>query len=159
MSVPQPPYPSFALALSKLNQDSMRLPSYRESHLERYHPYPRCSRPLDHLMNTVDYRYVEEPTHFDSGSSASWMVPSVHDYTDGDALNLELAVELGSANIRRRRRRLSDVIIVRFTSNVNACAHAWLRKDLALAVRRKCQRVAAVKLVLSPSKSPFLDRK
>ena len=39
-----PPYPSFALVMDKLESqtfDPSRLPSYRSSFLDRFHPYPR----------------------------------------------------------------------------------------------------------------------
>ncbi|KAI0916336.1 hypothetical protein AcV5_003302 [Taiwanofungus camphoratus] len=57
------PYPSFTLAMSMIDLYSNRLPTYRSSHLLRYHPYPRVARRHDRddpLMNTVDYRYQEE---------------------------------------------------------------------------------------------------
>ncbi|KAI1795847.1 hypothetical protein LXA43DRAFT_1090481 [Ganoderma leucocontextum] len=43
------------------NFDVSRLPSYRSSCIERFHPYARVSarRPQDTLMTTVDYRYRE----------------------------------------------------------------------------------------------------
>ncbi|KAL7283419.1 hypothetical protein ACG7TL_002849 [Trametes sanguinea] len=81
-----PPYPSFTFALSKTRPTlspppesivirpsdarttsrppSLRLPPYRASHTGRFHPYPRSASPRrgeDQLMNTVDYRYAEEP--------------------------------------------------------------------------------------------------
>ncbi|KAI0374931.1 hypothetical protein BV20DRAFT_1048933 [Pilatotrama ljubarskyi] len=62
-----PPYPSITLVLSSppqiRNTRSSRLPAYRASHMERYHPYPRVvpERCRDRLLRTVDYRYVEDP--------------------------------------------------------------------------------------------------
>ncbi|KAI0636932.1 hypothetical protein C8Q77DRAFT_535431 [Trametes polyzona] len=61
-----PPYPSFTFVLTApppRTNASSRLPAYRASHMGRYHPYPRVApgRCQDRLMNTIDYRYVEEP--------------------------------------------------------------------------------------------------
>ncbi|OJT04316.1 hypothetical protein TRAPUB_4950 [Trametes pubescens] len=61
-----PPYPSFTFVLSKplpRNDRSSRLPAYRASHMGRYHPYARVapSQCQDRLMNTIDYRYADEP--------------------------------------------------------------------------------------------------
>lgn len=39
----QPPYRSFALAMSEL-----RMPAYRSSHLERFHPYSRAVAHVHH---------------------------------------------------------------------------------------------------------------
>lgn len=50
MPLPQPPYPSFALVMSSSNfavYDNTRLPAYRTSHLNRFHPYPR-THPSSH---------------------------------------------------------------------------------------------------------------
>lgn len=41
-----PPYPSFTLVMAKVESptfDPSRLPPYRSSFLERFHPYPRSS--------------------------------------------------------------------------------------------------------------------
>ncbi|OBZ77467.1 hypothetical protein A0H81_01891 [Grifola frondosa] len=77
----KPPYPSFALVMSTAGYYppySSRLPPYRSGHAERYHPYPRVSRPLDdRLMNTVDYRYVGEPT-WELSPSALHLRPVVY---------------------------------------------------------------------------------
>ncbi|KAI9064476.1 hypothetical protein FKP32DRAFT_643802 [Trametes sanguinea] len=87
-----PPYPSFTFALSKSQatpslppesivirhsdpgtasrSPSSRLPPYRASHMGRFHPYPRAAplrRGEDRLMNTVDYRYAEEPLWEEAG--------------------------------------------------------------------------------------------
>ena len=35
------PFPSFSLAMSQYSTSDMRLPTYRTSHLLRFHPYPR----------------------------------------------------------------------------------------------------------------------
>ncbi|OBZ78158.1 hypothetical protein A0H81_01945 [Grifola frondosa] len=71
---------------------SSRLPSYRFGHAERYHPYPRVSRPLDdRLMRTVDYRYVDEPT-LEVPPSAARLRPvaSCEEDPDGDVSTLAL---------------------------------------------------------------------
>ncbi|KAI0918202.1 hypothetical protein AcW1_009859 [Taiwanofungus camphoratus] len=57
------PYPSFTLAMTMIDRSSNRLPTYRSSHLLRFHPYPRVARRHDRddpLMNTIDYRYIDE---------------------------------------------------------------------------------------------------
>ncbi|KAI0362141.1 hypothetical protein OH77DRAFT_1515442 [Trametes cingulata] len=69
-----PPYPSFAFVLSSTleprNARSSRLPAYRASHMGRFHPYPRVApgRCTDRLMNTVDYRYAEDPLWEEAGA-------------------------------------------------------------------------------------------
>ncbi|KAH9843101.1 uncharacterized protein C8Q71DRAFT_735829, partial [Rhodofomes roseus] len=53
------PSPTFAPG-HPLPRDSGRLPAYRESHMRRFHPYPRYPQPswqqYEHLMQTVDNR-------------------------------------------------------------------------------------------------------
>ncbi|KAH9856922.1 hypothetical protein C2E23DRAFT_881421 [Lenzites betulinus] len=73
-----PPYPSFALVLSTpqprpRQPPPSRLPPYRAAHMGRYHPYARVSPGpcQDRLMNTVDYRFTEEPLWEDDGELQS----------------------------------------------------------------------------------------
>ncbi|KAI0721988.1 hypothetical protein C8T65DRAFT_629887 [Cerioporus squamosus] len=74
MRLSPPPYPSFTTVMATtglLPPCVARLPSYRSTHLGRYHPYPMTFRPRDedYLMTTVDHRgafgdldpIIEEP--------------------------------------------------------------------------------------------------
>lgn len=61
MRRPDLPFPSFALVMSKAqNFDVSRLPPYRSSLIERFHPYARVSarRPQDSLMACIFNRLV-----------------------------------------------------------------------------------------------------
>ncbi|EPS94785.1 hypothetical protein FOMPIDRAFT_1054788 [Fomitopsis schrenkii] len=90
-----------------LPRDTGRLPSYRESHMRRFHPYPRYELPAwqryEHLMHTVDYRYEEEPS---MDMSSLYVI----DEMDEDLENLEAALSNG-APPGKRRRRLSLLVI------------------------------------------------
>ena len=53
----EPPYPSFTLVMNKAQDfDVSRLPAYRKSYLERFHPYARVStrQPSEMLMVRVN---------------------------------------------------------------------------------------------------------
>ncbi|EMD38251.1 hypothetical protein CERSUDRAFT_93783 [Gelatoporia subvermispora B] len=118
-----PTYPSIELVLpNSVNHGSSRLPTYRASHLTRYHPYPRFRRSLDRLMQTVDYRDVEEPGGY---SPAHATGETSTELTDADVVNLELALHADTAGATKGRRTLSTLVI-----------------DLALAFRRRCQNYA-----------------
>ncbi|KAI0647089.1 hypothetical protein C8Q79DRAFT_925719 [Trametes meyenii] len=65
MSRIDPPYPSFSSVLSfpqNRNAQSSRLPTYRSTHMGRYHPYPRVARTYcqEQLLDTMEYHYEEE---------------------------------------------------------------------------------------------------
>lgn len=45
-----PPFPSFTLMMHEYQNDSLRLPSYRESLVVRFHPYPRKQSKSEALM-------------------------------------------------------------------------------------------------------------
>ncbi|KAJ3009026.1 hypothetical protein NUW54_g2935 [Trametes sanguinea] len=140
MRKPDPPFPSFTLAMSQWN-DSMRLPSYRESLVVRYHPYPRKERkPAERFMvsslsatrrqpssselqdkQTVDYRYngatqnPENPGEAATPPDASGAIDAT-DAIDEVASNLDRAlnrgVEEGEEGLKpKRRRSLTSLII------------------------------------------------
>ncbi|CDO69516.1 hypothetical protein BN946_scf184785.g21 [Trametes cinnabarina] len=109
-----PPYPSFALVLSKAansvhptspptsivirnnahasnapQSSTLRLPAYRAAHIGRYHPYPKVAsrRGDDRLMSTVDYRYAEEPLWEDAGIDSSGEAGTANEENaEGDAV-------------------------------------------------------------------------
>lgn len=57
MRKPDPPFPSFVSMSRELQQDSLRLPNYRESVILRFHPYPQTQRKtVDPLMVSVPVR-------------------------------------------------------------------------------------------------------
>ncbi|KAI0647068.1 hypothetical protein C8Q79DRAFT_602519 [Trametes meyenii] len=114
MRKPDPPFPSFTLMMAQFNNDSLRLPSYRESLVVRYHPYPRKPSKSTDLMQTVDCRYEEEPSPSINGGDAS---SASLDPVDDIALNLDRAMSEEEAGVKRRRSLTSLII------------------DLALAVR------------------------
>ncbi|KAI9064449.1 hypothetical protein FKP32DRAFT_1675940 [Trametes sanguinea] len=102
--------------------DSMRLPSYRESLVVRYHPYPRRERkPAERFMQTVDYRYdgatqnPVNPGEAVTPPDASGAIDATEPI-DEVASNLERAlnrgVEEGEEGLKlKRRRSLTSLII------------------------------------------------
>ncbi|KAI0362140.1 hypothetical protein OH77DRAFT_22459 [Trametes cingulata] len=96
-----PPYPSITLVLSSplqpRNNRSSRLPAYRASHMERFHPYPRVvpERCRDRLLRTVDYRYVEDPLWEEEGVMEEGRVSIGGE--DADAANIHLQHESASS--------------------------------------------------------------
>lgn len=134
MRAPEPPYPSFALVMCAALNDTARLPTYKEAHRRRHHPYtrpPRRQTP-DYLMDTIDYRDVDErdavglmldslPNAPGAASDSAMMS------TQDDTMHLDEALHGVKAD-RQGRRRLSTLII-----------------DLALAVCRRCQGMRLVK--------------
>ncbi|KAI0670344.1 hypothetical protein C8Q78DRAFT_1079322 [Trametes maxima] len=65
MSRVDPPYPSISSVLSfpqARNAQSSRLPTYRSTHMGRYHPYPRIVRThcQERLLDAMELRYEEE---------------------------------------------------------------------------------------------------
>ncbi|KAI0362116.1 hypothetical protein OH77DRAFT_1416334 [Trametes cingulata] len=101
--------------MNQYSNDSLRLPSYRESLVVRYHPYARKQpKTADRLMQKVDYRYEEPaPTPNDED-----VLPPSPDTVEDIALNLDRAMSKEEAVGIKRRRSLTSLII-----------------DLALAVR------------------------
>ncbi|KAI0636955.1 hypothetical protein C8Q77DRAFT_1154840 [Trametes polyzona] len=137
MPKPDPPFPSFTLMMHQYNNDSLRLPSYRESLVVRFHPYPRKeSKSGDALMKTVDYRH-EEPQ---SPAQSDEAPPRVTDEPVEDiALELHRAMSKAEEEEEKvgvkRRRSLTALII-----------------DLALAVRNGYRGSRTVKRRSSCSK-------
>ncbi|EIW60337.1 uncharacterized protein TRAVEDRAFT_63913 [Trametes versicolor FP-101664 SS1] len=111
-----PPFPSFTLMMHEYQNDSLRLPSYRESLVVRFHPYPRKQSKSEALMQKVDYRY-EEPA---PAQDEEVTPPTPTEEGNNVALCLDRAMSKekdGDVGVKRRRS-LTALII-----------------DLALAVR------------------------
>lgn len=106
---------------------NLRLPSYRESHLRRHHPYPMTGRyaPRADLMETIDLRYEEEITIVDFNIPLPAILEATHE--DEDITNLECAVHGTSSNPAVKRRGSLTTLVI----------------DLALAVRRRLQTARA----------------
>ncbi|KAF9818660.1 hypothetical protein IEO21_02640 [Rhodonia placenta] len=133
MRAPEPPYPSFALVMCAALNDTARLPAYREARRRRHHPYtrpPRRQTP-DYLMDTIDYRDVDERDvvglMLDSLPNAPAASDSAAIGIQDDVMHLDEALH-GIKADGEGRRKLSTLII-----------------DLALAVRRRCQEMCLVK--------------
>ncbi|KAH9946104.1 uncharacterized protein BXZ73DRAFT_95607 [Epithele typhae] len=116
MRKPDPAWPSFVTMSQKLQTDTLRLPSYRESIILRFHPYPQTQRKMadapkvDPLMQTVDYRYTSDAVAQRGKAGAS--DSQVEEPTDKAILDLGHAVnEVEEAGRARRRRSLSTLII------------------------------------------------
>ncbi|PIL24010.1 hypothetical protein GSI_13761 [Ganoderma sinense ZZ0214-1] len=106
-------FPSFAAMSHELQKDTLRLPSYRESVFFRFHPYPQTRRrPVDHLMQRVDYRSVEQPVANARGEDPVPMQEE-RDLTDEDAVNLNLAMNTSATEKPhvKKRRSLTSLII------------------------------------------------
>ncbi|KAL7283402.1 hypothetical protein ACG7TL_002832 [Trametes sanguinea] len=150
MRKPDPPFPSFTLAMTQWD-DSMRLPSYRESLVVRYHPYARKEpKPAERYMQTVDYRYDGEtatvaqnpenpgvaamPRH----ASGAIYTTNATDAIDEVASNLDRALnrEAEDGVELKRRRSLTSLII-----------------DLALAVIDSYRNSRVGKKTLSVAKN------
>ncbi|KAM5536029.1 hypothetical protein V8D89_010287 [Ganoderma adspersum] len=108
---------SIMASCNPLPSDSSRLPSYRSSHVGRFHPYPRGGprRGEDPLMQTVDYRTADrtpgletipeepEPVHL-SPRAFQGIVP------DGDVSSFELdSPVVGDASFFDQGVRAEDV--------------------------------------------------
>ncbi|KAI0831321.1 hypothetical protein BC628DRAFT_1415840 [Trametes gibbosa] len=106
MRKPDPAFPSFTLMINQWNNDTFRLPSYRESLIVRYHPYPRKeTKSAKALMQKVDYRYEDsEPSHSQETAPHASM-----DEVD-DALNLHRALSKEGVVVKRRRSLTSLII-------------------------------------------------
>ncbi|KAH9854245.1 hypothetical protein C2E23DRAFT_884343 [Lenzites betulinus] len=108
MRKPDPAFPSFTLMMNQWNNDTLRLPSYRESLVVRFHPYPRKeSKSANALMKTVDYRYEEEPEVPHSEDIAP---QASTDDVDDTALSLHRALSKGGAVVKRRRSLTALII-------------------------------------------------
>ncbi|OCH93441.1 hypothetical protein OBBRIDRAFT_790314 [Obba rivulosa] len=127
----EPAYPSFTLVLTNAGKDSLRLPAYRASHKERYHPYPRYPRrSADCLMQTVDYRDIGAPSR-----STSLNAPHTSSPLGADVANLDIALHADDEAAAEGDRKLSALII-----------------DLALAIRQHWQIMRRVTIVVSAFK-------
>ncbi|KAG2138687.1 uncharacterized protein EDB93DRAFT_1106263 [Suillus bovinus] len=107
--------------MSQPSTSNMRLPSYRTSHLLRFHPYPRVKLSQhESLMNTIDdrlsnlYDVVEEddnarPAILDFSDLHS----DLHEEQHPDVENVQEAVEVAEANdVKPRVRRLSLTTLI-----------------------------------------------
>ncbi|KAI0780917.1 hypothetical protein BD413DRAFT_15379 [Trametes elegans] len=117
-----PPFPSFTLVMTQ-PYDSMRLPTYRESHVLRYHPYPRKHpKTSETLLRRVDHRYDEDCAPRPPPEVADELaLTPLQDTREEAALSLDRAMDRedgeGMAAVKRRRSLTSLIL------------------DLALAVR------------------------
>jgi hypothetical protein len=62
MPLPRPPYPSFTLVMSSPQvavYDNTRLPAYRASHQNRFHPYPRSHPSFHQERHMVHPRFTQ----------------------------------------------------------------------------------------------------
>ncbi|RPD66173.1 hypothetical protein L226DRAFT_609065 [Lentinus tigrinus ALCF2SS1-7] len=89
-----PPYPSFTLIMTQpqaQNFDISRLPAYRSSVLERFHPYARKAtrRNQDRLMLTIDRRYAAQPIAEEATTAPT--PPIVEEEDEGLAAGGQLA--------------------------------------------------------------------
>ncbi|KAG2367679.1 hypothetical protein BDR07DRAFT_226578 [Suillus spraguei] len=92
------PFPSFSLVMSQSSTSSLRLPSYRTSHLLRFHPYPRVKlSQRESLMNTIDDR-----------------LSNLYDIVEEESArpDLQEAVEIAEAGIKPLVRRLSLTTLI-----------------------------------------------
>ncbi|KAI0709252.1 hypothetical protein C8Q76DRAFT_695511 [Earliella scabrosa] len=92
------PLPSFTTMSFELQKDSLRLPTYRESILVRFHPYPQTRRKnvANPLMQTVDYRSQPQETV---------------EQREDDTANLERVLEDVEGKKMKRKRSLTSLII------------------------------------------------
>ncbi|THH16500.1 hypothetical protein EW146_g4152 [Bondarzewia mesenterica] len=110
----KPPFPSFTEVMSRNlgDQDSLRLPAFRASHLEKFHSRPRSRAPPpppyeEHMM-TVDYRYGDPPPR------SSFALPAivVENY-DIEIEDKAPSVKVDDVDGRHRLKALSDCLFVR----------------------------------------------
>ncbi|TBU50816.1 hypothetical protein BD309DRAFT_985438 [Dichomitus squalens] len=101
------------------NFDVSRLPAYRKSYLERFHPYARVStrRTSEMLMTTVDYRHGEAATGGDPAPYArsSERCEETHDtqasgYEDPPVVDAESGCEVPIEE-RLARSKLADALL------------------------------------------------
>ncbi|KAG2050649.1 hypothetical protein BDR06DRAFT_638608 [Suillus hirtellus] len=113
------PFPSFSLVMNQSSTSNMRLPSYRTSHLLRFHPYPRVKlSQRESLMNTVDdrlsnwYDVVEED---DNARPAILDLFDLHEEQHLNVENLQEVIEVAEvahADAKPRIRRLSLTTLI-----------------------------------------------
>lgn len=113
------PFPSFSLVMNQSSTSNMRLPSYRTSHLLRFHPYPRVKlSQRESLMNTVDgrlsnrYDVVEED---DNARPVILDLSDLHEEQHPNVENLQEVVEVAEvaeADAKPRIRRLSLTTLI-----------------------------------------------
>ncbi|KAJ3557009.1 hypothetical protein NM688_g1708 [Phlebia brevispora] len=137
---PDPPYPSFSLVMTTMDRYyPFRLPAYRSSYMNRYHPYPRVKRPLD-LMQTVDRRHVGLD-EIEAGveelllHELSFSQPSTDEYENETAVLQAALATTGSGDgehepdsYARKRVSFSSLVV-----------------DLAVRIGRGCRRVLPAK--------------
>ncbi|CDO68276.1 hypothetical protein BN946_scf184799.g3 [Trametes cinnabarina] len=126
--------------MSHWNDSSLRLPSYRESLVVRYHPYARKQgKPVERLMikRTVDNRYDQEPTPVAENPGIPAHAVALPDALDDVAQTLDRALSRGVEDGLKRRRSLTSLII-----------------DLALAVRNsyRSSRVSKKRVTIAKKK-------
>ncbi|ETW86248.1 hypothetical protein HETIRDRAFT_114852 [Heterobasidion irregulare TC 32-1] len=140
-----PPYPSLALVMSSNtgnSADTSRLPAYRASHFERYHPDSRA-HPSHHgnHMTTVDYRYRDPPI-FQPQRRSSFALPAI--IIEDCDIKIEAESNDAEEVVDRRNRinlkTLSDYVFA-----------------FAVAVQRKCRRAIAVKRMEDELQFDFLN--
>ncbi|KAI0333634.1 hypothetical protein GY45DRAFT_277147 [Cubamyces sp. BRFM 1775] len=124
-----PPYPSLTLVLTRpppptsfppspalpppsppahtSRSSESRLPTYRMSHMGRYHPYPRVVAPApapakerheDRLMSTVDYRYADEPLWEEPESESEIEDVHIENAREGGILRETASSDIASAH-------------------------------------------------------------
>ncbi|KAG2118127.1 uncharacterized protein F5147DRAFT_768263 [Suillus discolor] len=110
------PFPSFSLVMNQSSTSNMRLPSYRTSHLLRFHPYPRVKlSQRESLMNTVDdrlsnwYDVVEED---DNARPVILDLSNLHEDQHPNVENLQEVVEVAEADAKPRIRRFSLTTLI-----------------------------------------------
>ncbi|KAI1795865.1 hypothetical protein LXA43DRAFT_1090498 [Ganoderma leucocontextum] len=96
----------------ELQKDTLRLPSYRESVFFRFHPYPQTRRrPVDHLMQTVDYRSVKQPAADAGGGGGVPLREEGGSSNEDTLLNLDLAMNTTEEPHVKKRRSLTSLIV------------------------------------------------
>ncbi|KAI0664792.1 hypothetical protein C8Q70DRAFT_1049002 [Cubamyces menziesii] len=111
-------------------RSDLRLPSYREGFVIRYHPYPRTERRVqDTDLMTVDHRHQDHPPPQNAGEheippvqsqNLARQTPTPQEVVDEAALALHRVVSgVEERSVRLKRRRSLTSLIV----------------DLALAIR------------------------
>ncbi|KAI0336554.1 hypothetical protein GY45DRAFT_1238586 [Cubamyces sp. BRFM 1775] len=121
MPRPDPPFPSFTTMSIQSQRSDLRLPSYREGFVIRYHPYPRAEKRAQEpdLMQTVDHRRQDPPPP-QSTEEHEVLPPTPQEVVDEAALALHRVVsDVEERSVRMKRRRSLTSLIV----------------DLALAIR------------------------
>ncbi|KAG1754785.1 uncharacterized protein EDB91DRAFT_252476 [Suillus paluster] len=109
------PFPSFSLVLSQYSTNKMRLPSYRNSYLLRFHPYPRVKLSQREMMQTIDDRLSSEYDAVeddDSAGPALLIFPDLPEEQHPNAVNLEEAMKDAEAGAQPLVRRLSLTTLI-----------------------------------------------